>query len=110
MSNQDKSLWWKRYPHKDASGCRDAWASETPDPRLTVGTMVRLCGKPAKARKVLSVEWHWYRHRYVYEVEVSGCAYWFTDQLMLEGTTQPLIELPEPSLWQQLKAALKASR
>lgn len=110
MRNQDRSLWWKRYPDKDAFGCRDARDSETPDPRLTVGTVVRLSGKPAKARKVLSVEWHRYRHRYVYEIEVSGFAYWFSDQLMLEGSEQPLVELPEPSLWEKLKTALKASQ
>lgn len=109
MGNQNKSLWWKRYPNKDAIGGRDAWASETLDPRLTVGAMVRLCGKPAKARQVLRVEWHWYRHRYVYEVEVSGCAYWFSDQLMLDGSDQPLVELPQPSLWQKIKTILKAS-
>lgn len=89
--------WWKRYPEKSTGYSRDAKSFEFPDPRLTVGARVRLCGKPDKVRRVERVEWHSYRQRYVYEVEVSGAAYWFSDQLMLEGSDLPIVELPGSS-------------
>lgn len=82
----DKLPWWRRYP--PGRNCPlELGSGDIPDPRLAVGTWVRLCGKPDKARKILSVEWHRYRHRYVYKIETSGgwLPYWFADQLMLNS-------------------------
>lgn len=106
--NNSAAPWWKRYPEKSWGYGRDAGPNEIPDPRLTVGTQVRLRGKPSKIRKVERVEWHRYRARYVYEVEVSGCAYWFSDQLSLadDDLNRPIIEQP-PVWWKRLRAALE---
>jgi len=80
------TAWWKRYPESKCRFPQEPGRDDVPDPRLAVGTRVRLCGKPNKARAILKVEWHRYRYRYVYVVEASGGSvpYWFADQLMLE--------------------------
>ncbi|MDD4911761.1 MAG: hypothetical protein PHP57_05650 [Sideroxydans sp.] len=80
------TLWWKRYPDTNRHLSCEPGRDDVADPRLSVGTRVRLCGKPNKARAILKVEWHRYRYRYVYVVEASGGSvpYWFADQLMLE--------------------------
>ena len=46
---------------------------------------MRLRGKPERARRVLRVEWHYYRGRFVYIVETCGYfdAYWFAEQLVV---------------------------
>ncbi len=85
--DKQQSLWWKRYPKTENRYPREPGPNDIPAPHLSVGTLVRLRGKPDKARAILKVEWHRYRYRYVYVVEASGgeLPYWFADQLMLEG-------------------------
>lgn len=104
MKNARSATWWMRYPEKSRGWPRDARPDELPDPRLAIGTSVRLLGKPEKLRKVLHVEWHRYRQRYVYELEVSGSAYWFSDQLLLDGHDQPIVEAVAVGWWQRLMA------
>lgn len=86
LGKPQKSLWWKRYPKTESRWPREPGSDDIPALHLTVGTLVRLRGKPDKARAILKVEWHRYRYRYVYVVEASGGSvpYWFADQLMLE--------------------------
>ncbi|MDD5059452.1 MAG: hypothetical protein PHQ60_16465 [Sideroxydans sp.] len=100
--------WWKRYPDTNHHLPREPGHDDIADPRLSVGTQVRLCGKPDKARAILNVEWHRYRYRYVYVIETSGgyLPYWFADQLMLEGENQPVQELEQQrsqdSIWRRI--------
>jgi hypothetical protein len=106
-ASNNNTCWWKRYP-KAGNGypIDEPRPDNLPDPRLPIGTVVRLCAKPEKARKILRIEWHRYRYRYVYVIETSACAfepYWFIDQLMLDGENQCLQECEPMSLWQQLK-------
>ncbi|MDD4964341.1 MAG: hypothetical protein PHI11_10545 [Gallionella sp.] len=86
LGKPQKSPWWKRYPKAESRWPREPGTDDIPAPHLTVGTLVRLRGKPDKARAILKVEWHWIRYCYVYVVEASGGSvpYWFADQLMPE--------------------------
>ncbi len=56
-----------------------------PDPRLVAGTLVRLVGKPAQARRVIKSEWHSHQRVYVYIIETTAPTpfepYWFAEQL-----------------------------
>jgi len=56
-------------------------------PVFVEGDMVRLRGKPDKKRRVLAVEWHRHRYKFVYVVETSAPSgfrpYWFGKQLEL---------------------------
>jgi hypothetical protein len=80
--------WWKCYPVR-GNGWRPhpPGQDDQPDPRFPVGAVVRLLGNPARARKVLRVEWHAIRREYSYIVETSACdrfsPYWFSAQLEL---------------------------
>lgn len=100
--------WWKRYPDVNSRFPQELGHNDVADPRLAVGTPVRLCGKPDKVRNVLKTEWHRYRYRFVYIVETSGgyLPYWFADQLMLDGENQPLQELDQTrsrnSIWRRI--------
>lgn len=77
------NTWWMRFPNKDSR------EPKNPDPqalpKMHVGDLVHLKAKPDKGRKVLFVEWHFYRHEYVYIIETSAPLnfrpYWFFDQL-----------------------------
>lgn len=116
-SNAPKpALWWKRYPKTESRTPREPGRHDIPDPRLTVGTLVRLCGKPDKARAILEVEWHWHRYRYVYVIETSGdnTPYWFSDQLMLECETQPVSELfqkcADETIWHKVRLLFMGMR
>lgn len=75
--------WWQRYPRGTGSA-----PTPPPDgrrPALTIGTVVRLVGKPDRVRVIHAAEWHRHRRRYVYIVETSApngfTPYWFADQL-----------------------------
>jgi hypothetical protein len=111
-SNAPKpALWWKRYPEVESRYTQEPGRKDVLDPRLSVGTRVRLCGKPNKARAILKVEWHRYRYRYVYVVEASGGSvpYWFADQLMLEDewlltTGEPIHFAGSPSRDEYIQA------
>src|SRR5436305_1653420 len=84
------STWWKRFPVVESRSPR-----LTPidgRPALSVGTLVRLEGKPDRVRRVLNAEWHFHRYEFVYVVETtprSGtyvfAPYWFLDQLVVEN-------------------------
>lgn len=104
LDKPQKSLWWKRYLETESRFPQEPGRNDVADPRLAVGTSVRLCGKPDKVRKVLKAEWHRYRYCFVYIVETSGgyLPYWFADQLMLEGENQPLKELAQDSIWRRI--------
>ncbi len=115
MQNMAKVIgadWWKCYPDSNGRHALEPGGNDMPDPRLPVGTMVRLCGKPDKARRILSLDWHRYRYRYVYKLETSGgdVPYWFADQLILEGESQPILELSQQraldTVWHKLKVAI----
>lgn len=114
MTPAETAPWWKRYPEVRSGYLQDPRPNDIPDSRLLPGTPVRLCGKPDRARKVLTVQWHYYRYRYVYVIETSGgtLPYWFADQLMLEGENQPVQELSqqraEETLWHKLKAVWRS--
>ena len=60
-------------------------------PILSVGTLVRLRGKPQRLRRIIEVQWHSIRWVYVYVVETSTSdrkrrftPYWFLPQLAVE--------------------------
>jgi hypothetical protein len=86
-----KRGWWVQYPKPSASP-----SIETPPenqlPMFRVGDGVRLKGKPEKLRRVLFIDWHSYRHEFVYIVETSvlyhfglhKSPYWFAPQLIAE--------------------------
>jgi hypothetical protein len=58
--DKQQSLWWKRYPKTENRYPREPGPNDIPAPHLSVGTLVRLRGKPDKARAILKVEWHRY--------------------------------------------------
>jgi hypothetical protein len=78
-------VWWKQYPKTESRKCRQPPPGGAPQSLLAVGTLVRLRGKPERARRIVSCEWHWYRYEYVYVVETASgfAAYWFAPQLLL---------------------------
>jgi hypothetical protein len=59
-------------------------------PEFSVGQLIRLRGKPEKARRVIAIEWHMFRHEFAYTVETSAQGrfrpYWFSPQLELVTT------------------------
>ncbi|MBB6051367.1 hypothetical protein [Armatimonas rosea] len=77
--------WWQYFPKKSALLPSEPGRRDSPDPTLTPGTWVRLRGKPERARRVLRVEWHYYRRQFVYIVETRRYfdAYWFAEQLVV---------------------------
>ncbi len=91
----ETSLWWRHYPR---SGCPHQEMQLHPEPHqkpvFTPGDTVRLKGKPDRARRVVSVEWHCYCHEFVYIVETSthgqfaSVPYWFASQLVAEDQWQ----------------------
>ena len=81
-----KQLWWKHFPDKSRTAYVKA-PSSTESQLFYVGDRVRLVGKPEKARQVLNVRWHCFRHEWVYvvetdaPVEMKNWIYWFASQL-----------------------------
>jgi hypothetical protein len=78
--------WWMRYRPLYRPESREP--SEQDLPKLEIGAMVLLKGKPDRRRRVLAAEWHCFRYQYVYIVETNGQMkrppfrpYWFLDQL-----------------------------
>ncbi|EMI40261.1 hypothetical protein RRSWK_07221 [Rhodopirellula sp. SWK7] len=59
-------------------------------PELTVGTIIKLAGKPDRTRRILDSEWHLHRYEFVYIVETSAQnnfrPYWFAAQLTVVGS------------------------
>jgi hypothetical protein len=78
--------WWRLYPLAERRVPLPPGPGDRP--RLRVGDLVRLRGKPEHCRRVIAVEWHQYCYQYVYVVETSAppyfqlCPYWFYDQLL----------------------------
>jgi hypothetical protein len=75
--------WWKQFPKRESRWPRAPGPDDRPVFR--VGDLVRLKGKPERARRVLDVVWHRHRYQYVYIVETSAPGfepYWFAEQLL----------------------------
>jgi hypothetical protein len=75
--------WWRLFP-RESRPSRPRGPDDHPDPRFAAGAWVRLRGKPERARRVLSHDWHWHRQQFVYVVETSSLGfepYWFAAQL-----------------------------
>jgi hypothetical protein len=83
-----KPPWWKHYPIAPRT---QPILEPLPEAKqiFEIGDCVRLKDKPDKARRIVDIRWHRYRHQFVYYMEVSGDswrAYWFAAQL-IAGTT-----------------------
>lgn len=63
-------------------------------PKYKVGDIIRFIEKPERARKILKIEWHSHRYRWVYIVETSASdlgifrPYWFDDKFELANQTK----------------------
>lgn len=77
--------WWHGAPPVVGKTPRDPAPHELPDPRLAIGTPVRLVLRRDRVRKITDVVWHRHRAAWTYVVETSTpggqLAYWFADQL-----------------------------
>lgn len=77
------SHWWMQFPRPESRTPREPRPEDRP--LLAQGDLVRLRGKPDRARRVLRAEWHWHRHAFVYIVETNAPShfepYWFFEQM-----------------------------
>ncbi len=78
-------MWWRQFPVIESRRCVPQSSTDSPDPRFTAGTMVRLVARPDRVRRVLRSEWHWHRQQFVFVIETSARPafepYWFAGQL-----------------------------
>jgi len=86
VTSEGFQLWWRQFPKIELRPCRAASPSDCPDARFPVGAVVRLVERPKRVRRVLRVEWHWYRQQFVFVIETSAPPqfepYWFAAQLI----------------------------
>jgi len=81
-----KPQWWKHYPTAPKT---QSILEPLPKAKqkFQIGDYVRLKDKPDKTRRIVDIQWHRYRHEFVYYVEISGDSwrfYWFAAQLNAE--------------------------
>ncbi|WP_144059446.1 hypothetical protein [Rhodopirellula sp. SWK7] len=82
------SPWWRHFPRVESRKCCSMPVGASPE--LTVGTIIKLAGKPDRTRRILDSEWHLHRYEFVYIVETSAQnnfrPYWFAAQLTVVGS------------------------
>ena len=86
---EGQDLWWMSFPVIESRAL--IFKPFGPPPLYKVGDKIKLKGKKTeRVRKILKIEWHMHRYKWVYIVETSATdlgkffePYWFVDKLEL---------------------------
>jgi hypothetical protein len=83
---EGQDIWWMSYPKIGSRKIIDTPFGDAQ--KYKVGDVVRLNGKSERLRKILKIEWHMHRYKWVYIVETSATdegwyfvPYWFEDKI-----------------------------